>query len=514
MRRAIAILAGLVAVLIAAVAIGAGGEDDNGDYRVRAIFDNAAFAIHGEDVKVAGVKVGTIADVDVTPQNRAAVTLRIDEKGFRDFRADARCTVRPQSLIGEKFVDCSLTQPRAPGAPLPPPLRSVPDGQPGEGDRLLPVENTTTPVDLDLINSTLRMPYNQRFSLLLNELGRGLAGRGGDLAATIRRANPALRETDEVLALLARQNDTLERLARDSDTVLAPLARDRRRVGSAVENIGEVAQATAERREDLAADVQRLPRFLAELRPTMRQVGGLSDQMTPVLGDLNEIAPDLGRFVSELGPFSRSATPALQTLGDAARTGTPAVRDALPTVRRLRGFARDVRPLGRTLATVLQSFQRNDGIERLMDYLFFQVAAINGFDQVGHYLRAGLIVNTCSNYSIQPVDGCTANFQSTGETSARAAAEAADDETLARTAKVLAGADPASVLPADQRTRNRELRRTIADARRRAAKQPAPKAEKPAAPPAATAPPAAPPTALTPAQRQATLLDFLLGSRP
>ena len=34
-----------------------------------------------------------------------------------------------------------------------------------------------------------------------------------------------------------------------------------------------------------------------------------------------------------------------------------------------------------------------------MDYVFYQVAAINGFDSFGHYLRAGLIVNQCSNYA-------------------------------------------------------------------------------------------------------------------
>ena len=32
-----------------------------------------------------------------------------------------------------------------------------------------------------------------------------------------------------------------------------------------------------------------------------------------------------------------------------------------------------------------------------MDFLFFQVAAINGFDPLGHYLRAGLILNACSH---------------------------------------------------------------------------------------------------------------------
>jgi hypothetical protein len=39
------------------------------------------------------------------------------------------------------------------------------------------------------------------------------------------------------------------------------------------------------------------------------------------------------------------------------------------------------------------------------------VAAINGFDSYGHYLRAQLIVNLCSTYSTSNSSACTANFQ-------------------------------------------------------------------------------------------------------
>ena len=45
-----------------------------------------------------------------------------------------------------------------------------------------------------------------------------------------------------------------------------------------------------------------------------------------------------------------------------------------------------------------------------MDYLFYQVAAINGFDSYGHYLRAGLILNTCSQYAIASSPDCLATF--------------------------------------------------------------------------------------------------------
>ena len=182
--------------------------------------------------------------------------------------------IRPQSLIGEKFVECTPTQPRPSGEPRPPPLREIPDGEPGEGQHLLPVEHTSKPVDIDLRQQHLRLPYRQRLSIILNELGAGVAGRGEDLNETIRRANPALGATNEVLEILGEQNQVLRELARDSDTVLARCARPRERRELHREG-GHVAQATAERRADLERNFERLPRFLDELRPTMVRLGAL-----------------------------------------------------------------------------------------------------------------------------------------------------------------------------------------------------------------------------------------------
>ena len=231
---------------------------------MRAIFDNAGFVIPGEDVKVAGVKVGAIDSIDVTDDLKAAVVLDITDTGYQDFRDDASCIVRPQSLIGERFVECELTQARAPGTDPPPALRKIEDG-PGEGEHLLTVEHTSKTVDLDLINNIMREPVRQRLSIILTDLGIGVAGRGDDLNDVIRRADPALKEVDEVLKILARQNEVLADLAVDSDTILAPLARERRHVSGAIDNAGEVAQATVERRAALAADIELLPPFLREL---------------------------------------------------------------------------------------------------------------------------------------------------------------------------------------------------------------------------------------------------------
>src|SRR3712207_7746214 len=74
-------------------------------------------------------------------------------------------------------------------------------------------------------------------------------------------------------------------------------------------------------------------------------------------------------------------------------------------------FRSEARPLASNLSKFAVSLRDSGGIERLMDYLFYQVAAINGYDTLGHYLRAGLIVNTCTEYAITPAPGCSARFQ-------------------------------------------------------------------------------------------------------
>ena len=429
MRRLLALAVLAVAATVLLV-LGTGASPDvDADYRVRAIFDNAFSLIEGEDVRISGVNVGKISALDVTPDNRAAVVMDITRPGFQDFREDATCTIRPQGLIGERFVECTLTRPRPPGRPAPPALREIPDGEPGAGQRLLPVERTSKPVDLDLLNNITRLPQRQRLAIIFSELGIGVAGRAEDLNATIRRANPALGATNEVLKILGEQNQVLRKLAVDSDTVLGPLARDRQSVADFIEEAGDVAGATADRRADLERDFELLPRFLRELRPTMARLEGLAGEFEPVLADLGAGAPGINRTVRELGPFSEASIPAFRTLGEAADVGRPALVRTKPIVDDLRGLFGAARPLARNLAGLTTSLRDTGGIERLMDFFFFSTSAVNGYDRLGHYLRAGLIVNTCSGYSATPQPGCSARFADEDDTEAEQARAASPQAT-------------------------------------------------------------------------------------
>ncbi|QEC50176.1 MCE family protein [Baekduia soli] len=444
-RRLIAIAIALCAAGVVLV-LGTGAGDTKGSYRVRAIFANAFTVIPGEDVKISGVRVGKIGALDVTPDNKAAVVLDITEPGFQDFRKDATCTIRPQSLIGERYVECTPTQPRADGDPAAPALDKIRSG-PGKGEYLLPASQNTKPIDLDLVGNIMRLPYRERLSVIINELGTGLAANGDELRQAIRQADPALQQTDQVLAILAEQNKVLADLATNGDKVLAPLARDRAKVADFVSKANTTAVATAERRGDLERNIQKLPAFLRQLKPTMQRLGGLADQMTPVLTDLGSSAPSINRFIKELGPFSQAGIPALQTLGDAADVGDQALIKSRPIVGDLRTFAGQAKPLTRNLNLLLTSLRDTGGIERLMDLLYFQAAATNGYDSIGHYLRAALVVTTCSQYNAaaNPGAGCSARWPAPASASAASARTAATSTPTVASVdrEIAAGRSPA-----------------------------------------------------------------------
>jgi len=431
MKRLALIALALVAVVAILVTGSAAGGDD-GQYEVRAIFDNAGFLVTGEDVRVAGAKVGSVTDIDVTTEDEAAledggpepgkavVVMRIDEPGFQDFRSDASCLIRPQSLIGEKFVECQVTQPRAPGSEPPPPLEVVADGEPGEGEHLLPLERNGKAVDLDLVNNIMRAPYPDRFRLILNDLGAAFAGRGEEIAEIVRRSNPALRETNEVLAILGRQNHTLSRLAVESDAIIGALARERAHVSGFINQSNTVAEATSERRADLEESFVRFPGFLRELRSTMRELDAFSQAATPVFAKLGDAAPELTRATKALGPFSNAGVEALTSLGKAAEASGGPIAESDPVIKQIRSFAKSGQPATTNLRKFLVSLRKTEGFNHFGQFLFNASGAVNAFDQYGHFLRALLPLNNCVDYELIPEPGCSAKFTVSSSSSGKA----------------------------------------------------------------------------------------------
>jgi virulence factor Mce-like protein len=397
--RAILITVLLIAVVAAGAYLVAGRGDKGGGPEYKVVLDNAFGLTKGADMKVAGVRAGKIKSLDVDQKShKAVVGFEITQAGFGSLRKDVTCETRPQSLIGEYYIDCK------PG--------SSPDKL-ADG-ATIPVEQTTSTIPLDLVNNVLRRPYRERLGIILDELGAGVAGRADDINDVVRRASPALRETDRVLDKLYAQNQTLKQLVTDADTVIGDLADNKKDVGRFVVETKQTAEISAERRADIQAGLQRLPTFLRELRPTMAQLGDTAEAQDPALRNLNASAGELNTFIQNLKPLAESTQVNLRSLAEASRKGRPAVKAARPVVQELNAATRGAPEMATNTAMVLEHLNDRKhavepdprspggkgytGFEAILQWVFDQSQAINVYDKNGYMLKVNLFASKCSDY--------------------------------------------------------------------------------------------------------------------
>jgi ABC-type transporter Mla subunit MlaD len=439
-------VAALVAIVLLATSAGGSG----GGYTVRAIFDDAGNLTVGEDVKIDGVKVGTVGSVTATPNAKAAVVLNIDNPGFQDFRKDASCTIRPQALIGEKFVDCLPTQPRVEGTPLPPPLKTIPYGEEGAGQVLLPVTGTHSPVDVDLLGDINRLPERQRLTIILNELGAGFAGRGADLNAVLRRSNPALQGLERVLAILAKENKTLTDLAVESDRALAPITADRSRLVGFINSSNKVNRAAANHRGALAQGLADFPAFLEQLGPAMERLGRFAEQTTPAFEDLGIAAPGINKTFQNIGPFSKSTEGFLRSFGKSSKSTASALAAVEPLLPLAKGLGKNAKPFATNFSELLKSLRSTGGLERLLDFIYLGSGSVNGYDALGHFLRVELVGSAgCLGYAVKTNPICTTGKfigASSSAAKASAATQSSTSLVMQRTLAVLKGMTPSQAI--------------------------------------------------------------------
>jgi ABC-type transporter Mla subunit MlaD len=412
--RRLLVFGTLAAALVAAFLFtGASENDKKRKYKI--VFDNAFGLVEGGDFRVGGVRAGKTTTFSIRKERgrppKAVVTAEISQPGFDDFRSDASCSVKPQSLIGEYFVDC---QPGSSGRRLP-----------TDGSGTVPVRNTSSTIPVDLVQNVMRRPYRERLRFIINELGTGLAGRPQDIQTVLRRAHPGLRETSRVLQILGNQNRIIENFIRDSDTVIAALNDNRADVVRFVREAGDTAEISASRQGEIREGLRRLPTLLAELRPTMARLEQLIDTQNPLLNELRAASPSLETFFRRLGPFSQASRPALDSLGEASRAGTRAFREGAQEIRELSNLAPKARPTFRPLRQFLQTMDDRrraidsddnramvngppppdptnigsgdkrgfTGLESIWNYPFWQGQSINGYDEIGHLLRVSVFLD-------------------------------------------------------------------------------------------------------------------------
>ncbi|SFB53465.1 phospholipid/cholesterol/gamma-HCH transport system substrate-binding protein [Amycolatopsis marina] len=374
------IQAALVAIAVAVAVAGAavintesGGQPEK--LTIAAEFTDASPLVVGNDVKIKGVTVGEVADMGVRDA-KAIVTLKIDGMAL-PLHKDARATVRPVSLLGERYVDLERGTASAPLL--------------NDGD-VLPVAQTGQATDLDQVLNTIDEPTGQSLAALVTMLGQGMQGNGANARASIKALASSMRDTDGLIKILGQQNQLLTDLVDNVQPVASALAADNgKTLDGLVDSSRQVLDVTANNQQGLDASLAELPSTLAAARDTLAELTGTAKATTPVLAGMRPTTENLSAISDELRKFSESADPALtsakpvleraEQLMDAARPVVEELRKAGPG---LRGTVAGAKPL---------TVQLTDNIENVLNFFRFWAMSTNGWDGLSHYFRGQAIIH-------------------------------------------------------------------------------------------------------------------------
>ncbi len=410
MRRLTAIFASLgVTGAVAAILLSASAQGSSTS-SFDVVFDNARGLIAGQLVKVAGAQAGSIQNVVVVRQGSGANTsfkAKVEgeiESQFMPFRANATCTIRPQGLIAENYVECD------PGSPPAPVLQGA-GGQPPT----VPVQNTSEPVSLlDLFN-IFNVPTRERFALIIDELGIGTAGEGQNFNDILNRANPALKLTNQVIGILAHQKAELATILDATSTIASQAASHTGNLQHFLDQAGTLSTTTANHRGSLALAINRLPGLLAAAQPSLQRLDEVASAGTPLVQEVHAAVPSLNRLGNDFPEFVSAAKPALADLGTTLKRAVPAIKQATPVVGLIKNY------LHRSLASTIQigklfqSLQRHGFTENFLSIVYYGAALFARFDANSHIGVAYLQdpgTGFCETYATTPVPGCDRHYGS------------------------------------------------------------------------------------------------------
>ena len=313
---------------------------------LKAEFSDAQAVVpgQGQTVRVAGMRVGDIGDVELR-QGVAVVRMELDREFDDLVHSDATALLRPRTGLKDMFVELD------PGTKSEPLLKA---------NGTIPIENTAPDVDADEVLSALDRDTRDYLVLLINGAGGGLRGRGGDLREVFRRLGPLHRDIRRVNTAIAERRRNLARLVHDYGGTVDELGKRDRDLTRLVSSSSAVFESWAREEDNISLAVNRLPGTLDQVEQTLRKVDELGQVMPPAFAALRPAVRQLDETNHEVLPFVREATPILHN------KIRPFVREAQPYVKRLRPAARD---LGTASPDLRESFRE---LNR-----FFNMAAFN-----------------------------------------------------------------------------------------------------------------------------------------
>jgi virulence factor Mce-like protein len=307
-------------------------------YRFTVAFPEAALLASQADVRVAGVDVGKVSEIErrTGGGNATIATIQLDPE-YAPLASDARVVLRQKAILGETYVDLTLGSQDAPRI--------------AEGGTLANAQVQDT-VELDEILDTYDPYTRMAFRSWQQGLGRAIKDRGPDLNEALGNLPGFVEEGADLFETLDEERASLRALVRNTGTVFGALTRREGQLRRLVENSDTVLTAVSNEADSFADLWQVFPTFLGESRLTFQRLQRFADDTRPVINEMTPALRNLRPALVNLGALSpdlQRLYTNLDPLIDASKKSLPATTEILtdlrPMLGRLGPFLSEVNPI-------------------------------------------------------------------------------------------------------------------------------------------------------------------------
>ncbi len=258
-----------LATALLAITIGNVSFADSRPYK--AVFTDATGVVQGDDVRIAGVKVGTVSSIEIVDQTKALV--QFDVQTSSTLTRSTHATIRYRNLVGQRYI--TLTEGKGSGERLP-------------ANGTIPESNTEPSLDLTVLFNGFKPLFAAMSPDDVNKLSMELIkvfqGEGGTLEGLLQRTasvTNTLASRDQLISdLISNLNDALVTIGnRDqelSDLLIqfrrfvSGLKKDRKAILGSLDSISQLSVQTA----DLVTGIR--PGFRKDIKGLRRVAGNIN----------------------------------------------------------------------------------------------------------------------------------------------------------------------------------------------------------------------------------------------
>jgi phospholipid/cholesterol/gamma-HCH transport system substrate-binding protein len=303
--RALAIGALALVVLIVAYLIFAGG--GGAEYHLE--MKEAGQLVKGDQVQVGGVPVGSVTNIQLTPDFKARITIHV-ESSLTPLHEGTISEIRVPSLTGVANRFVALT-------PGPNNRPALPDGA------TLPASETREVVDLDQLFNTLNPKTRKGLQQFIQGSAEQYVGTSPQFGEATELFAPSFAAIDHFFAELVRDQGTFTDFLVESAKALTTLAARRESLSDLVEHANQTFQAIGSQQENLAQGLHQLPVTLNQGNQAFKEIPATLSSLTKYIDAQKPSIPDLTTLFQRLRPLVTTATPVVTDFSQAiSRPGT------------------------------------------------------------------------------------------------------------------------------------------------------------------------------------------------